>query len=194
MTEKNEVNAIALIDSKAPYEEALWEKLFEVWLFLADRNCTRARKLFLETFRISENINDDSVPTVRQIQYKAKQQNWDRKGNETLRAAAKHIDDNHLARLLVSRGKALDLLDRIVSGDYYDGKAMTLSIMEDAAKELLKLGGLGTAGMLTGIPTLKVEVKASDADTAKLSFDERAQRQRNMILASKQTKKLTGRK
>lgn len=196
MPEKNETNELAIIPSGVRYEDALWAKIFDIWLFLADRNCARTHRMLLTEFRETPNFDESKFPTVRQIQNKAKREDWDLQGNQKIRELAPTIDDSQISRLLVMADKALDFADRLLSGEYdHHSKTGNLAVRWDAAKEMLKFRGLGTAGAVGNIPTLKIEVEAAKDDPmALLSNEEKLEALRVAVLEKKQLKKLTGHK
>lgn len=193
MTNTNDTNAIATIPQGNRYDDAIWEVLFEIWLFLADRNCQRTRDKFIAEFREHPTFQEDKVPSVRQLQYRAKNEKWDLRANDLIADTAKHIDKTQLARLWVMIDKAIDFEDRLISGEFMHAKPGMIGIMHDAAKEMMKLRGLGTAGVL-GAPVVTVEVKSGTDMESNLSLDEKAELYRSNILREKQIQKLTGRK
>jgi hypothetical protein len=189
----NDENAIAVIPQGTRYEDALWELIFEIWLFFADRNCVRTREKLLSEFRDSPVFDDTRVPSVRQIQYKAKQEAWHARANELIRQKAPEIDDTHFARLLIISDEAINVADRIIKGEYLNHpKPGNLAVMADMVKEMLKFRGLGTAAALA-TPTFRVEVQHVDTPQLdSLTTEQMSEMMRQAILSGKETKRLTG--
>ncbi len=198
MTEKNATNAIAIIpDMLQPgirYEDAIWELIQEIWLFYADRNCTKTRQLLIEEFKDSPTFDESHVPSLRQIQHKAKKDDWDAWGNDWIRGKATRIDETHTARMLVLSNKALEFADDLISGNYMNSSPGALAIRWDAAKEMLRFRGLGTAGEKVQ-PKLEVtvnQITESGPDFSQMTTDEKAEFYRQKVLEGKEYKRLTG--
>jgi hypothetical protein len=190
----------AIVPYKQPstrYEQELWDYIFEIWLYLADRNCAATYDKMLEELEDSPIFDADIYPSVRQIQYKRKKDNWDLRANNIIRSEARNIDETQMARMLVMGEKALDLAEQLITGQIVAkdrNDAQLIAIRWDAAKEMLRFRGLGTAGT-PGKPTLEITVKTDDnkgIDLKGMTPDEKAEFWRQRTLEDKEHKKLTG--
>ena len=192
--------SLALVPVKQPanrYEQELWDYIFEIWLYLADRNCAATYDKLVEELQDSPVFAADHFPSLRQIQQKRKKEDWDLRANNIIRSEARHIDETHTARMLVMGEKALDLAEQLITGkieakDRND--AQLIAIRWDAAKEMLRFRGLGTAGVV-GKPTLEITVKTDENKGINLEGmtpDQKAEFWRQRTLEDKEHKKLTG--
>ena len=203
MTEKPTSSALVPVkQSNMAYQQDLWDYIFEIWLYLADRNCAATYDIMVKELQDSNVFEPDLYPGLRAIQQRRKKEDWDRRANDIIRSEARHIDETHTARMFVASGKALDLATALIEGTVTvkdRNEAQVLAIRWDAAKELLRFRGLGTAGAV-GKPTLEVVIKNEDSDAAqnlrellaKMTPDEQAEFWRQRTLEGKEHKKLTG--
>lgn len=198
MTENAQTSAIVPFKQPAiRYEQELWDYIFEIWLYLADRNCAATYDKMLEELEDSPIFDSDIYPSVRQIQYKRKKDNWDLRANNIIRSEARNIDETHTARMLVMGEKALDLAEQLITGQIVAkdrNDAQLIAIRWDAAKEMLRFRGLGTAGVV-GKPTLEITVKTDEnkgINLKDMTPDEKAEFWRQRTLEEKEHKKLTG--
>jgi hypothetical protein len=198
MTEKNATNAIAIIPEVIQpgirYEDAIWELIKEIWLFYADRNCTKARQILIDQFNDAASFDESSVPSLRQIQHRAKKDDWDGWGNDLIRSKVVRIDETHIARMLVLADKALEFADDLISGKYDKSSPGMMAVRWDAAKEMLRFRGLGTAGDKVQ-PKLEVTINQNadhGPDFSKMTTEEKAEFYRQNILQAKEYKRLTG--
>jgi hypothetical protein len=190
-------SALATIPKKEPFSEELKELLYEIWLFLADRNAARALSLLEQRLSASapnETSADFSrLPSVRTLQSWIKAEKWDEKANDHIRATAKHIDETQISRMFVISDLALSFAHQLLEQGY-DPKdhAGVLAVKWDAAKEMLKFRGLGTAGAIGGTPTLEIKVTNQTDGLPELTTEEKSEAFRERTLRRKQEKRLTG--
>lgn len=198
MTENASSSALVPVKQSAVrYEQELWDYIFEIWLYLADRNCAATYDKLIDELEDSPVFSPEHLPTLRAIQARKKRDNWDLRANNIIRSEARHIDETHTARMLVMGEKALDLAEQLITGkiaakDRND--AQLIAIRWDAAKEMLRFRGLGTAGVV-GKPTLEITVKADEnkgINIKDMTPDEKAEFWRQRTLEEKEHKKLTG--
>jgi hypothetical protein len=189
-------NAIALIPQKGAFDEATKQLCFEIWLFLADRNAEDTVRILTERL---ENLAPEDVPqlgrlpSVRTVQNWAKTDGWAYKANDLIRNTAEHIDETQIARLFVISEEAIGFAHRLIRGDFDHFKSPgVLAVRWDAAKEMLKFRGLGTAGVV-GAPTLEVKIQTQSDSTQNMSVDEISEHLRQRTLEKKEQKRLTGR-
>lgn len=202
MTEPSENTEKALATLPGPkrgrYDDAVKDLCFQVWLFQADRNAEETRRILegeLTEFSGASLPNLDRIPTARQIQLWVKNEHWAQRGNDLIRNTAEHIDESQIARLFIISDEAISFARELIRGDYdMHPKPGNLAVRWDAAKEMLRFRGLGTAGVV-GAPTLEVKVVNDLDDRMKaLSIDEKAEMLREATLKEKELKRLTGKR
>jgi hypothetical protein len=189
-------NAIAVIPQKGAFDEATKQLCFEIWLFLADRNAEDTVRILTERLQNvapEEFPQDLRIPSVRTVQNWAKTEGWAYKANDLIRNTAEHIDETQIARLFVISEEAIGFAHRLIRGDFDKfGSPGVLAVRWDAAKEMLKFRGLGTAGVV-GAPTLEVKIQTQSDSTRDMSVDEISEHLRQKTLEKKEQKRLTGR-
>ncbi len=189
--------ALAVVPS-SPAPDLIKEMIFETWLFLADRNAAEALRLV--KLQLAEMAPEDRplapehLPTPRTIQRWVKYDAWEQRGNDHMRRTAKTLDDSQIARMFAISNLALSFAHQLLKDGYSpQDRPSVLAVKWDAAKEMLKFRGLGTAGVL-GAPTLAVTIEAPDTSVTLdgLSMAEKAEMMRQHTLEGKQMARLTG--
>lgn len=198
MTEKASSTALVPVQTNhVRYEQELWDYIFEIWLYLADRNCAATYDKLVQELQHSPVFDPELYPNVRSIQQKRKKDKWDERANNIIRSEARHIDETQISRMFVMSDKALDLANDLIEGKVQAkdrNDAQIIAIRWDAAKEMLRFRGLGTAGAV-GKPTLEIVVKNEDSaalDLKSMTQDEQAEFWRQRTLEGKEHKRLTG--
>lgn len=176
------------------YSDEMWQLAYEIWAFQADRNCTRTHALLYEKIRETADedgviIDDESlnIPTVRQIQYRARNEDWPARATMEIASIAPKLYKQFNARLFAQVEMAQAFDGDILSGVYdnYD-KPGILATKEKVAARIQQLAAVGTAaGLLPPqIPTPPVKEVSKDTPIAELGrlmrekLDERREGQR----------------
>jgi hypothetical protein len=192
-------SAIQILPAKSAFDESVKQLCFEIWLFLADRNAEDTVRLLeqrMQDVAPEESFPQlDRIPSVRTVQNWAKVEDWAHKANDLIRDTAKHIDESQIARLFIMSDEAINFAHRLIRGDFdHFHSPGVLAVRWDAAKEMLRFRGLGTAGVVGAPVSLKVEVSsAKPTDVLDgMTTDQMAEFMRQRTLDAKQTKRLTG--
>lgn len=168
------------------YSDDLWQLIYEIWTFEAGQNGSRTHFLLSEKIRESINpefgeIEDESLnlPTVRQIQKKAKEEDWrSRALNDMARIAPKLWKEANLR--IFTQLEAAQRFDQEVLDGVYDRfpSPGVLAIKEKVAARVQTLAAVGTAAglMPPSLPT--PEVKAVEGE---LSPQELGRRMREKL-------------
>lgn len=179
------------------FDTDFWELIYETWLFLCDRNAKRTLEVLKKHLRqlpVGElPFTEDDLPSQRTLQRKIKAEAWDERANDQIRSTAKHIDESQISRMFVISDLALNFAHQLLEDGYSkNDHAGVLAVKWDAAKEMLKFRGLGTAGVV-GAPTLEVKVVNQIDQVENMSVEERSESIRQGILKRKEERRLTGR-
>jgi hypothetical protein len=190
-------NALAIVADKTVHSAQLKELLYETWLFLADRSPSKTLKLIEKQLERGNLPSDmptiEQLPTLRTLQRWIKDEDWDGRANSHIKATAKHIDETQISRMFVISDLALSFAHQLLEAGYNpNDHAGVLAVKWDAAKEMLRFRGLGTAGAGMA-PVLEINVTTSDKpDMSLLSLEERSALMKDGILKAKEKKRLTG--
>jgi hypothetical protein len=189
-------SALAVIPQKGAFDDQTKQLCFEIWLFLADRNAEDTVRILTERL---ENVAPEEfpqlgrLPSVRTVQNWAKTDRWAYKANDLIRNTAEHIDETQIARLFVISEEAIGFAHRLIRGDFDDFRSPgVLAVRWDAAKEMLKFRGLGTAGVV-GAPTLEIKLTNQADSLQDMSVDQISETLRQKTLKQKEERRLTGR-
>jgi hypothetical protein len=190
-------NALAIVPKNEPFSAELKAYLYEIWLFLADRSAPRTLKILEQQLSasapIDTSVDFSRLPSVRTLQSWIKDEKWDEEANDHIRRTAKHIDESQISRMFLISDLALSFAHQLLEHGFDPGdNAGILAVKWDAAKEMLKFRGLGTAGAIGGTPTLEIKVTNTAADLPELTTAEKSEAFRERTLRQKQEKRLTG--
>ena len=138
------------------YSDEMWQLAYEIWAFQADRNCTRTWEMLAEEIRAeAENegviVDEDSldIPTVRQIQYRAKRENWPARATVDMATIAPQTYKMANVRLFAQIPQAQTVYGDILAGVYDDHRSPGLVQTKlNAAKDVLTFAAVGTAAGL----------------------------------------------
>ncbi len=191
------MSAIRAMVPFTPFEADLKELVFETWLFIADRSPTRTLKVLEK--QLHEHADDDdlpislaNLPSLRTIQHWIKHDSWDERANDKIRSTAKHIDETQISRMFIISDLALSFAHQLLEeGFNKNDNAGILAVKWDAAKEMLRFRGLGTAGNV-GTPSLEIKLTDTREEMKHLSLEERSEMFREGMLRNKQQRRLTG--
>jgi hypothetical protein len=179
------------------FEGDIKELLYEIWLFLADRNAAKALKVLERQLDVvsPEDIplTADMLPSVRTLQRWIKAEGWEERANQHIASTAKFINDSQVSRMFVISDLALSFAHQLLEDGFNkNDHAGVLAVKWDAAKEMLRFRGLGTAGVV-GAPTLEVRVTAEQQISKELTVEERSEALRQGTLRRQEERRLTGR-
>jgi len=165
------------------YDEEARELAFAYWIY-ADRNLARAMKL------IEENWNDDlgPVPSKPTVHRWIKDHAWEVKADQAIAENFPHIQTRHTARLVALTDLALETYAAALSGELDKlGPGIMLNRL-NAARDVVNLRGLGTAGARSEGAQLAPRVMpAGNASIEEgLTAQDRAKRQRERLEAERQ--------
>jgi hypothetical protein len=196
-TSDTPTSALAVINIDR--ETKIWELIYEIWLFLADRNAKRAYQILLQQLDVMSPedlpFTAEEIPSIRTIQRRVKSEQWDYQANDHIRSTAKHIDETQISRMFVISDLALSFAHQLLEAGYNPSDhAGVLAVKWDAAKEMLRFRGLGTAGAVGGTPTLEIKV-SQDQRMIELDSktpEERSELFKEGVLTRKKRAQLTG--
>lgn len=152
---------------------------YELWWLRADRNFARTARLLVE------ELGDElpRSPSAATIRLWAREENWVGKVEDDIKSVATILNERHFLRLFAASEQAGETLVTIALGEHPEADGRKLQVIKDAAVELLKLRGLGTAGGYAppAIPTATARI-----DTSQKTPEELSQMIREAILQEKQ--------
>jgi hypothetical protein len=128
--------------SPIEYGEDVRRLAFEIWLLRADRNCTRAARLLAE--ELAGEM--EQFPSDRVVRQWRREDEWELKAQEAIKEVAPLLNERHFLRLFAATEQAEKAIIDIIHNDHPEPDARRLQVIKDAALELLRLRGLGTAG------------------------------------------------
>lgn len=165
------------------YDDEARELAFAYWIY-ADRNLARAMSL------IEENWNGDlgPVPSKPTVHRWIKDGSWEVKADQAIAENFPHIQTRHTARLVALTDMALEAYAAALSGELDKlGPGIMMNRLS-AARDIVNLRGLGTAGARTEGAQLAPRVMpvGNKAIEDGLTAQDRAKRQRERLEAERQ--------
>lgn len=165
------------------YGEEARELAFAYWIY-ADRSLARAMRF------IEENWNDDlgPVPSKPTVHRWINDGAWQVKADQAVAENFPHIQTRHTARLVALTDMALETYASALAGELDKlGPGVMLNRI-NAARDIVNLRGLGTAGARTDGAQLapRVMPSATSGLEEQLTAQDRARRQRERLEAERQ--------
>ncbi len=166
-------------DAIKPYQ---YPKEIEELAFLgyiqSNRNISRTHRWLLEHCTEEEFLPDRST-----ISRWARYKRWDTKADEAISEAFPHIRRRQLANLVALTDRAQEFDAALLAGEFDHVRSVGLVMAKVQTSTITKsLSGLGTAGSRAEEVRL-APVQAVEAVSEKLTPQERAQIQRNRLMA-----------
>lgn len=149
------------------YSDEVRRLAFEIWLLRADRSTSRTARLLAE--ELAGEM--EQFPTDRTLRLWRDEDQWYLKAEEAIKEVAPMLNERHFLRLFAATEQAERALIDIIHNDHPEKDARRLQVIKDAALELLKLRGLGTAGGYAppAIPHATVRLDAESQTPQELS-------------------------
>lgn len=152
---------------------------YEIWLLRADRNAEQTARL------LYDEAQDDLAhfPNAATIRKWAREEQWKLRAEEEIKNVAQFLNERHFLRLFAATETAEEAIIKIVNNTHEEQNPRRLQVIKDAAVELLKLRGLGTAGGYAPPPIPHATVKIGGGNE---SPQELARQIRDHIAAEKE--------
>lgn len=152
---------------------------YEIWLLKANRSNTRTAKMLYDELE-GELPRYPTASTIRGWRIK---EEWDMRASDDIAQVAQMLNRRHLEKLFAMTDEALEIKASIIHNDHPEKDSKRLDIISRSVDELLKLRGLGTAGVQGGADPPKAPSKAiEEAGTVQ----EKSAALRDEILSEKQ--------
>lgn len=165
------------------YGDEARELAFAYWIY-ADRSLARTMRL------IEENWNDDlgAVPSKPTVHRWINDDAWHLKADQAIAENFPHIQTRHTARLVALTDMALETYAAALSGELDKLGPGTMLNRINAARDVVNLRGLGTAGARSEGAHLAPRVIPSGNGNLEeqLTAQDRAKRQRDRLEAERQ--------
>lgn len=152
---------------------------YEIWLLKANRSNARTASMLYDELE-GEMPKYPSPQTIRSWRVK---EEWDLRASDDIAQVAQMLNRRHLEKLFAMTDEALEIKASIIHNDHPEKDARRLDIISRSVDELLKLRGLGTAGVQGGNePPRAVSKAIEEAGTVR----EKSAALRDEILQEKQ--------
>lgn len=152
---------------------------YELWLLKANRSNARAARM------LAEELEGEMprYPTTQTIRKWRIEEEWDTRASDDIAQVAQLLNRRHFEKLFAMTDEALEIKASIIHNDHPETDSRRLDIISRSVDELLKLRGLGTAGVQGGAEPPKAASKAvEEAGTLR----EKSAALRDEILQEKQ--------
>jgi hypothetical protein len=152
---------------------------YEIWLLKANRSNARAARMLYEELEGEM----PRYPTAQTIRKWRNEEGWEARASDDIAQVAQHLNRRHFEKLFAMTDEALEIKASIIHNDHPERDSRRLDIISRSVDELLKLRGLGTAGVQGGAEPPKAASKAvEEAGTLR----EKSAALRDEILSEKQ--------
>lgn len=173
------------------YDDDLWALVYEIYAFEEDQNASRTRRNLTEKIRQtlpdeSGFIDDDSlnIPTVRQIQKRARDEKWGKKAASDIAKVAPHLYKASLSRLFAQIEAAQRFDGDVLAGQYDNFRSPgVLAIKERVAARVLTLS---KEIVEAGMGALLAPDAVAETPSAELSVADVGNRMREKIVAQRE--------
>jgi hypothetical protein len=170
------------------YDDDLWALIYEIYAFEEDQNATRSRHNLIEKIRSSlpddaDDVDDDSlnIPTVRQIQKRARDEQWGKRAASDIAKVAPHLYKASLSRLFAQIEAAQRFDGDVLAGQYDTFRSPgVLAIKERVAARVLTLS---KEIVEAGMGALLASSEVVETPAAELSKEELGNRMREKLMA-----------
>lgn len=155
------------------YSEEIHRLAYEIWLLKATRNIARTARM------LEKELEGElpAYPTASAIRNWKNAEQWEARASDDLKNIARHLDARHFEKLFAMTDELLEVATAIATNDHPEKDPKRLDIISRTVQELLKLRGIGTAGVharptLPAPSALALEAGSSPADRSRAIREE----------------------